>query len=156
MARRMTVSGVGPIIAAISGPYLLLALIMTYACGDVFVVKGIPYPWFAAFGSVLLGMGLPLFLRSARAVRRAFRKGKLVTEGCYSVCRHPVYASALVCITGVAMFFRSWLLFSVPLVAYAAIRFLIKKEDDYLEEEFGEEFLEYKRKVNALFPTLRR
>ncbi len=138
----MIVSGVGPIIAATSVPYLLLALIMTYACGDVFVVKSIPYPWFAAFGSVLLGIGPPLFLRSARAMRRALRKGKLVAEGCYFVCRRPVYASSLVCITGVVMFFGSWLLLSVPLVAYAPTKFLIRKEDDYREEEFGEEFLE--------------
>jgi len=89
----------------------------------------------------------------ARTLRRAFRERRLVTDGYYAYCRHPVYALSLVWISGIMMVFRSWLLLIVPVVAYVAMKLLIEKEERFLEEEFGEAFLDYKKKVNPLFPT---
>jgi len=37
---------------------------------------------------------------------------------------------------------------------YIVFRMLIKKEEDYLEQEFGQQYLEYKKKVKAVFPKL--
>jgi len=35
---------------------------------------------------------------------------------------------------------------------YITFRMLIKKEENYLEQEFGQQYLEYKKRVNAVFP----
>jgi protein-S-isoprenylcysteine O-methyltransferase Ste14 len=95
---------------------------------------------------------VPLWVLAAKAVRRAFRKGKLVTDGYYAVCRNPVYALSLVWICGIILLFRSWLLLAVPLIVYVAAKLLIRKEERFLEEEFGEAFVAYKRRVNPFFP----
>jgi protein-S-isoprenylcysteine O-methyltransferase Ste14 len=41
---------------------------------------------------------------------------------------------------------------TVPLVSYIAFRLFFKEEDKYLEEKFGQEYVEYKSKVNAIIP----
>jgi protein-S-isoprenylcysteine O-methyltransferase Ste14 len=152
----MTMTGVGPIILSIMGVYAAAALAVHYAFYGLFAVRAIPSVCLVVAGCLLTGIGVPLCVQSVRTVRRAFRKGRLVTEGVFSVCRHPVYASALVCMTGVTLFFRSWLLLTVPVVGYLAARIFVREEDAYLEEKFGQEFLDYKRRVNPLFPTFRR
>ena len=117
MSKGMTRRGVGPLIGITSGAYFLLALVINWACYSSFVVKGIPYFCLAVIGCVLTGLGVPTLILTARAVRRAFRRRKLLTQGPYAICRHPVYAVSLVCICGMVMFFRSWLMFTVPVAA---------------------------------------
>jgi protein-S-isoprenylcysteine O-methyltransferase Ste14 len=56
---------------------------------------------------------------------------------------------------GVALWFRSWIILTVPLVAYIIFKLLIPKEEKYLEEKFGKEYLDYKSKVNAVIPLPR-
>ena len=156
MPRGMTIFGVGPLVFLITAAYFLAALALHHLYPGRFTIPGIPRACFIAAGCLLLAVGLPLLVLSVRAVRKAFRKGRLVTDGPYAICRHPVYAAELVCFTGAALLFQSWLMLTVPLVDYVAIRIFIRKEEEYLEREFGQEFLDYKQRVNALFPTWRR
>lgn len=43
---------------------------------------------------------------------------------------------------------------SVPFVMYAIFRILIVKEEQFLENKFGQEYLQYKKEVNGVLPTL--
>jgi protein-S-isoprenylcysteine O-methyltransferase Ste14 len=156
MPKRMSIFGVGPVVILITVAYFLAALAMHLHYPGRFAVRGVPYACFAAAGSILLAVGLPTLVLAVRAVRRAYRKGRLVAEGPYALCRHPAYAAELVCVAGVALLFQSWLMLTVPVAHYVAIRILVRKEEDYLARTFGQEFLDYRRKVNALFPTWRR
>jgi hydroxyacylglutathione hydrolase len=52
------------------------------------------------------------------------------------------------------MFFRSWLLLTVPVAMYVIFRLLIGEEEDYLRQKFGLAYLEYEREVTAVFPRL--
>jgi protein-S-isoprenylcysteine O-methyltransferase Ste14 len=88
-------------------------------------------------------------------VDRAFEAGSLATQGIYALCRHPIYGNAIFfTIPGMLLFFRSWLLFTVPLVMYIVFRLLIKEEDEYLRQKFGPAYLIYEKKVNAVFPKV--
>jgi protein-S-isoprenylcysteine O-methyltransferase Ste14 len=40
----------------------------------------------------------------------------------------------------------------IPLFMYLSYRVLIVEEERYLGDKFGGEYLEYKRKVGAIFP----
>jgi len=37
---------------------------------------------------------------------------------------------------------------------YAIFKVLIKKENDYLEQQFGDEYRAYRKKVRELFPQI--
>ncbi len=156
MPERMSIFGVGPLIVLLTAAYFLAVLAVHLLYPGRFAIPRIPHACFVAAGSLLLAIGLPALVFAVRAVRRAFRKGKLVTDGPYAVCRHPAYAAELACVAGVALLFQSWLMLTVPVVHYVVIRILVRKEEDYLLRTFGQEFLDYKRAVNALFATWRR
>jgi protein-S-isoprenylcysteine O-methyltransferase Ste14 len=47
---------------------------------------------------------------------------------------------------------NSWIGLTVPVVMYVIVKFLVSKEDEYLEQEFGEEYRVYKKQVPAILP----
>jgi protein-S-isoprenylcysteine O-methyltransferase Ste14 len=90
---------------------------------------------------------------SARAFTAGFNKGELVTTGIFSVVRNPIYAAwILFILPGIMMFFQSWLMLATSLVTYIVFKAFIREEEQYLEKTFGQAYLDYKSKVNELFP----
>jgi len=87
---------------------------------------------------------------------RAYNRDELITSGAFGICRHPVYSAwILFNLPGLALLTASWPFLIMPLVANTVFKSLIGKEDDYLRERFGKPYLEYRARVNELFPTLR-
>ncbi len=81
---------------------------------------------------------------------------RLITGGLYALSRNPYYASLVVTFPLLfALLLRSWLiLVAGPFAMYAVIRILIVKEEKALEANYGSEYLEYKSRVNPVFPTI--
>ena len=155
MKKEMTLWGVGPRFTIFSTLYVMLALAVHYLWYPAFVMEGIPYAVLVAIGLLLVAIGVPIWVAGGKAVDRAFEEGVLATQGVYALCRHPIYGNAIFfTIPGVLLLFRSWLLLSVPLVMYAIFKVLIRQEDEYLRQAFGEAYLAYEREVNAVFPQV--
>ena len=78
----------------------------------------------------------------------------LIIRGIYGVIRHPMYTGFL--IFGMGMVLLTANLFgSVYLPAVAAMIFTrLPSEELLLTDEFGEEYLEYKRRTSALVPGI--
>jgi len=155
MKKEMTTWGVGPKFTVFSVLYLILALVIHYVWYPRFVIQGIPYAVLIIIGLLLMAIGIPIWVIVSKAVDRAFEEGVLATQGVYALCRHPIYGNAIFfTIPGVLLFFRSWLLLTVPVAMYIVFKLLIREEEDYLRQEFGAAYLEYERKVNAVFPKV--
>jgi hydroxyacylglutathione hydrolase len=155
MKKEMTIWGVGPKFTLLSVLYLILVLVIHCVWYPLFVIQGIPYAVFAVVGLLLMAIGIPIWVTASKAVDRAFEEGLLATQGVYALCRHPTYGNAIFfTIPGVLMFFRSWLLLTVPLAMYVIFRLLIGEEEDYLRQKFGPAYLEYEKEVNAVFPRV--
>ncbi len=70
-----------------------------------------------------------------------------------SLVRHPIYSAWIVFIVpGLGLLSRSWPVLLTPLVAYAVFKLLIRREDEYLEQRFGDDYLRYRMQVNELIP----
>lgn len=80
----------------------------------------------------------------------------LNTTGMYSVVRHPLYVGNYLIALGLSCFPRVWYLPIIvslaSLLFYERIAF---REEQYLEEKFGEEFRAWAAQVPAMIPTLR-
>jgi protein-S-isoprenylcysteine O-methyltransferase Ste14 len=150
----MTFFGVGPKILLVSLVCFAATIILHYLFRSTFAIQCIPGWWLVVTGCVLSGMGLCLWILAGREVGRAFKSGQLVTNGFYALCRNPVYTAELVWITGLALLFRSWILLAVPLVTYVTARILVRKEEEYLKEKFGQDYLEYMKRVRPFLPGL--
>jgi len=104
---------------------------------------------------VIMGIGILLIIFGWRQIHKGKSQGKLVKTGIYKYVRHPQYLGFLLITLGLNV---QWLtiitLILWPVLAVLYWR-LAKEEDKDMEEQFGEEFREYKRQVPGFIPRLR-
>ena len=149
----MTRWGVGPKFTILSISYSLVILFVSCYFYPFFRINFLSRSSLITIGIILILIGIPLCIISVFAINRAYNSGKLVTRGIYRCCRHPMYASWVVFIVpGMVLLANSWIGLTVPLVMYVLLCILVKKEEIYLGEQFGEEYVEYKKKVPSVLP----
>ncbi|WP_158869664.1 methyltransferase family protein [Maribellus comscasis] len=111
---------------------------------------------------IALGVAVRCITIGLEYIIRGGRHGKihannLVTGGIYSICRNPMYVGNILLILGFGVFANSLLFlllfFPLFLIIYRAI---IKAEEAFLYEKFGQEYLDYTSKVKSLIPDLRK
>jgi len=138
-------------------PPLLFVLPLAAAfLGDEVAPMGFvhgPSRWI--IGSLLVLAGLALNIVGFITQRRAgtdpipFRPTtRIVSNGIYRFSRNPMYVGFSLWTFGIAFLVNSaWMLLAAPIGIFLTDRFVIAKEERYLERKFGEEYLSYKRNV---------
>lgn len=105
-------------------------------------------------GFCIAGIGDIFFLISVTYMKDSWRAGipekdktKLVTDGIYKFSRNPAFVGFDFMYTGVLLMFFNigTLLFS--LFSIVMLHLQILQEEKYMAKTFGEEYLEYKKKV---------
>jgi len=72
----------------------------------------------------------------------------LVTKGMYRFSRNPMYLGLLIMLLGFAIYLGKLTPFLIiPVFYFVITEMQIKPEEDWLEQKFGEEYLDYKNKV---------
>ena len=104
-------------------------------------------------GYTLLFIGVGIFLEGWRELHRARKEERLVTDGLYRIVRHPQYTGLFIALFGEGIVhwptIFSIVLFPIIVLAYYL---LARSEERKMEEEFGEEYREYRRRVPMLIP----
>lgn len=155
MAEKMSVWGVGPRIGRPTFLYALAAGVATYLWPSLWAIRVVRYRYLLAGAAMLLALAAAAYPVSIFSFWRGYREGRLVTTGMYALCRHPLYAIwILLILPAVALLLRSWLFLTTSVFMYLVTRVYLHREEEYLQELFGREYAEYKRRVNAIFPTL--
>jgi protein-S-isoprenylcysteine O-methyltransferase Ste14 len=76
----------------------------------------------------------------------------LIRNGPYTIVRHPIYAGIRLGVLGTAVAIGEWrALLAVALVLAAHVRKIVL-EEDWLLQQFGEEYARYRREVRAIIP----
>ena len=78
-----------------------------------------------------------------------FKKvNKLITSGIYKYSRNPMYLGLLLIVISTSIFYLNIFSITTPFLFYYWInRFQIKREEIFLTEKFGEEYISYKTKT---------
>ena len=78
-----------------------------------------------------------------------FKKvNKLITSGIYKYSRNPMYLGLLMIVISTSIFYLNIFSMTTPILFYYLInRFQIKREEIFLSEKFGKEYLFYKTKT---------
>lgn len=105
-------------------------------------------------GSVLLLWTLSTMLVAARSlpprVRLTLRPAQLVQTGPYAWMRHPMYIAESCFWLGMVVLFGSPVVIAVFTCLIVAMRWIIRKEEKALEEQFGEEYTSYRNHVRPV------
>lgn len=96
---------------------------------------------------------VPAYLKMGLITHIGIPEGKheLRTGGIYRLSRNPMYASFLFLNLATFLYLPSILLLGVMIYGIVVHHFIILGEEAYLENEFGDEYLVYKRNVPRYF-----
>ena len=73
---------------------------------------------------------------------------KLITSGIYKYSRNPMYLGLLMIVISTSIFYLNIFSITTPFLFYLWInRFQIKREEIFLTEKFGREYMSYKTKT---------
>lgn len=151
--------GVGPIYAGI-------IMIITIVFSVLSHFDYIPFYNIDAFRIPLLVLGIILIVLSIYMwyvsvvkdkVDKYISEGKLVTTGIYSYTRNPIYSAFTLLSVGILLIVNNYYLLVLPFVYWLFLTILMKNtEEKWLEDKFGKEYLDYKKKVNRCIPIKRK
>jgi protein-S-isoprenylcysteine O-methyltransferase Ste14 len=79
---------------------------------------------------------------------------KLITDGPYKVVRHPIYTGQIVAVFGTAIILLD--LIGIALFIVSVITLVQKsiREENLLTNQFGTEYIQYKKRVKMLIPYI--
>ena len=111
--------------------------------------------WVRVLGCILGILGVVVFAVSVLTMRDSWRTGvpndkktELVTSGVYAYSRNPAFLGFdLIYLSILFMFFNRGLLVITVLTVVMFHLQIVKVEEDFLIKTFGEEYLEYRKKV---------
>lgn len=159
MKTKMTFGGIGPKLALISLPYIVLAMLVMQRDPQFLKLHIGNSGWISVAGYAWIGIGFLFYIATIVVFLTDFKKGLLVTRGTFGLCRNPIYASFIVFfIPGLALVFQSGMIISIALVLYLNFKISIHGENKVLEREFGEDYADYRKCVNEIipFPVIRK
>lgn len=101
-----------------------------------------------AIGIVLFVWALSEFKKHETPVRISEKPTALVTSGPLAFSRNPIYLGFCLVLLGIAVWMGTIFYFLVPVVFFLIINAVqIPKEEKMLHEIFGEQYIEYKKRV---------
>ena len=147
--------GIGPIYAA--GSLISVTILLEINISIFPSLIMLPNLFAFVLGIGLTATGAVILVIALVQVHSAFSRRELVTSGVYAYMRDPVYAVwILFIVPGFILLTGMLLLTIVPFIMYSLLRALIGREEAYMEQTFGKEYLDYKTKVNSVVPKLKR
>lgn len=105
------------------------------------------------FSGTLIAIGLVILMIVMRLIFAIYSLGFLYRKGFYASCRHPLYANfILILVPGICLLYNSWIILTTPVFMYFAFKHFIIAEEQGLIEQFGEDYIRYRKEVNSLIP----
>lgn len=138
----------------------ILLKIMTFAtvlteAASIFADWNIAPLWLRIFGGMLGVSGVVVFAISVHEMRDSWRAGipekaetELVTSGIYQYSRNPAFLGFDLIYIGILCMFLNWLLLAVTIAAALLFHLqIVNVEEPFMLDAFGEEYLDYRKKV---------
>jgi protein-S-isoprenylcysteine O-methyltransferase Ste14 len=102
----------------------------------------------AGAGVLLVLWPATLFGRSGQNPNPRYPTPSMVTGGPYRFTRNPMYLGMVLFCVGLAVGgWNPWTLLLTPVCAFLLQRLAIEPEERYLEQKFGDEYRDYRKRV---------
>ncbi|MCI8293777.1 MAG: isoprenylcysteine carboxylmethyltransferase family protein [Hespellia sp.] len=134
-----------------------IAAILVFIAGlvSIFFETGHSLTAIRVMGAIMSVGGTVIFIVAVWTMRDSWRAGvsktdktELVTSGIYQISRNPAFLGFDLLYIGTLLMFFNWIL--CFLTAFAVIMYhlqIVNVEEDFLLAAFGNEYLQYKKKV---------
>ena len=151
----MKLSGIGPHLAIVGGVSTIFLIMLKRTIGFEIQAQS---PWrevMFVLGVFCAVVGVIFWISSVIQVKRAYESHVLETKGVYRFSRNPLYAAFIVFIIPAFAFLNdNLLLLMVSVIMFCVFKSQIKKEENFLSKEFGQDYRQYANEVPQLIPFL--
>ena len=147
------VIGIPTLMWLVSGrpwPYVPESVIMCFV-GVLLAVCGLVLSIYSIVYMRIVGKGNPF---DAYGHEVAPRTRHLMTGGPYGLCRNPMLVGIYIYNVGILVWLWSFLPLLVFLIEVILLTLQVRSEEKRLENDFGQEYLDYKKRVGRYFHVL--
>lgn len=145
------------------GPGMVLGMFLVAVTGIVlfsyiFKIGILAAPWVYIFriaGGILIALGILVWFIGAICsdMNRNIAENKLKTDGIYAMVRNPMYSGWWILIVGISLMWHNVCLLVMPFINWGVMTIILKRtEEIWLLDVYGDEYKEYKSKVNRCIP----
>lgn len=115
--------------------------------------------WVRVAGAVIAIIGVIIFIMAVLTMRDSWRAGvsktektELVTNGIFSLSRNPAFLGFDLVYLGILLMFFNPVLCVLSLLAVLILHLqIVNVEEDHMLESFGDDYLQYKKRVRRYF-----
>jgi protein-S-isoprenylcysteine O-methyltransferase Ste14 len=101
---------------------------------------------------IIIAISAISFIRAKTHLEPWKPTSAIVSSGIFSLSRNPIYVGLCISCIGVGLVLNSWwIVFSFIPLAWLLFVLVIRREEDYLQGKFGEEYLSYQQRVRRWF-----
>jgi len=151
---KLTFLGIGPKIARVVIPFLIISIILSILFPGIFNFgKEMQEPFLIA-GIVLLVVAIIWYVATLAVMAQAIKNNRLVTRGVYRFCRNPLYFALLILLLpGLGLVLNSWIILVASILGCIRFRKFIHEEEEMLDRIFGNDYQNYKTRTPLFFPN---
>lgn len=119
-------------------PMHLLPLVGAYVSGGLSFI----------LGGIVAVLAFQAMRQAGTNVNPSQPTTAIVTDGPYRFTRNPIYLSLTLLYSSISLLANAlWPILMLPIVLILIDRGVIAREERYLEDKFGEEYIQYKARV---------
>lgn len=145
------------------GPYLIygtaflnaIVIVLTSYIFKVGIMEDIWVWIFRIAGGLVIALGILIwYIGAVRSdMDENITENKLKTDGIYSWVRNPMYTGCWFIIIGISFMWHNYWVLPMIIVDWAIITIVLKNtEEKWLLDVYGDEYAEYKKRVNRCIP----
>lgn len=122
---------------------------------EYFYPTNFPFRFNIIIGILFLLLAWTIIISSKKEFKKYKQKAgpnnsitNIIDTGIYNYSRNPIYLAVILINIGIALLCNSlWILIDTFIIGICLDYFLIQKEEKFLQNKFGNTFIEYKNKV---------
>ena len=148
------------------GPYLIygtaflnaIVIVLTSYIFKVGIMEDIWVWIFRIAGGLIIALGILIWYIGAvrSGMDENITGNKLKTDGIYAWVRNPMYTGCWFIIIGISFMWHNYWVLPMIIVDWAILTIVLKNtEEKWLLDVYGDEYAEYKKRVNRCIPWKR-
>lgn len=144
-----------------AGQLILLGLFLLVWVGDSFFLEKSTFlsdyvPWYIRMIILVLSLVTAFFLAKSghAATRHKQCAAGILSSGAFRYVRHPLYLGSILFYFGMAVSTASLFSLALLLVICVFYNYIAGYEEKLLQERFGEEYINYKKRTGKWLPKI--